>query len=131
MTPRYELVRAGDAEFFVTVADNGPVQVGARREALSFDGVRETLLAVAEQVVSVWRQVRPDEATVEFGLSASAQTGKLTGLVVDGGAQAAFKVTMTWRAGGEQQQPPPQVPPVDQSAGGEEEDKAQEVTGGE
>ena len=130
MTPRYELVRAGDAEFFVTVADNGPVQVGARREALSFDGVRETLLAVAEQVVSVWRQVRPDEATVEFGLSASAQTGKLTGLVVDGGAQAAFKVTMTWRAGGEQQQQQ-QSQPVDQSAGGEEEDKAQEVTGGE
>jgi Trypsin-co-occurring domain 1 len=128
--PQYELVQAGDAEFFVTVVDGGPVQVGARREALSFDGVRETLLAVAEEVVSVWRQVRPDEATVEFGLSASAQTGKLTGLLVDGGAKAAFKVTMTWRAGAEQQ-PPPQPQPVDQSADGEGDDKAQEVTGGE
>ena len=127
--PRYELVRAGDAEFFVTVVDSGPVQVGAKQPALSFEGMRETLHAVAEEVVAVWRQVRPDEATVEFGLSATAQTGKLTGLVVDGGAQAAFKVTMIWRAGTEAA--PPRSEPADPSTGEESESEAQEVTGAE
>ena len=35
---------------------------------------------------------------MEFGLSATARTGRLTGLLVDGGGDAAFKVTMTWRS---------------------------------
>lgn len=135
--PRYELVQAGDAEFFVTVVDSGPVQVTGKRTALSFDGVRDTLHAVAEEVAAVWRQVRPDEATVEFGLSATAQTGKLTGLLVDGGGAAAFKVTMTWRAGAEWRQAQPEQLPASEPppAGGSTERDgdagALEVTGGE
>ena len=95
--PWHELVRVGNTEFFVTVVDDGPVQVGAEQPALSFAGVRETLHAVASEVAAVWHEVQPDEATVEFGLSATAKTGKLTGLIVDGGGEAAFKVSMTWR----------------------------------
>lgn len=126
---RSELVRVGAIEFFVEVVDSGPVQVGAKRSALPFDGLRETLQAVAEEVTAVWRRVRPDEATVEFGLSATAQTGKLTGLVVDGGAKAAFKVTMTWRASAEQGLPHSE--PAGSSTDEEGETEAKEVTGGE
>ncbi len=91
-----EPVRIGEVEFFVEVDGVGPKQVRTQRTH-SFDAVRETMHAVASEFARVWAQVRPDEATVEFGLSATARSGRLTGLLVDGGGDAAFKVTMTWR----------------------------------
>jgi Trypsin-co-occurring domain 1 len=98
MAVRAELVRIGDVEFYVEVADGGgPRPVGAER-ALSFEDVRDTVGAIAEQLAQVWRKVRPDEARVEFGINATAKTGKLTGLLVEGGASAALKITLTWKA---------------------------------
>jgi hypothetical protein len=95
---RVERVKAGDAEFFVELADGGgPQPVGAER-ALSFDGVRDTVQAIAEQLAQVWQRVKPAEASVEFGLALTAKTGKLTGLVVDTGGSASLKVTLTWKA---------------------------------
>ena len=108
MAGRSELVRIGDVEFFVEVAaGGGPQPVGADR-ALSFDAVRDTVEAVASQLALVWQKVRPSEATVEFGLSATAKTGKLTGLLVDGGGAAALKISLTWRSGeaGADREPP-------------------------
>lgn len=45
-----------------------------------------------------WNTVKPTEATVEFGLSLTAKSGKLTGLVVEGDAAASLKVTMVWNS---------------------------------
>lgn len=99
MAGRSELVRIGDVEFFVEVSDGGgPQTVGADR-ALSFDAVRDTVEAVASELALVWQKVRPSEATVEFGLSVTAKTGKLTGLLVEGGGSAALKISLTWRSG--------------------------------
>ncbi|MGI9003124.1 MAG: CU044_2847 family protein [Pseudonocardia sp.] len=33
---------------------------------------------------------------MEFGLTLTARSGKLTGLVVDGEGEASLKVTLTW-----------------------------------
>ena len=92
-----ELVTAGDTEFFVELVNTaGPVPVGLDT-ALSFDGVRDTVRAIAGQLAEVWEHVKPAEATVKFGLSIAAKSGKLSGLVVDGGAQASLEITLTWR----------------------------------
>lgn len=94
------LVRAGDVEFFVELTDGGgPRQVGVA-QALSFDGVRDTIEAVASHVAQVWERVKPAEASVEFGLSLTAKSGKLTGLLVDAGGSGSLKVTLTWKADG-------------------------------
>lgn len=93
-----ELVRIGEVEFLVQIAESGGPQPVRADSVYSFDGVRETIEAVAGQVADVWEKVRPDEASVEFGLSLAARSGRLLGLLVDGGAQAALKVTLTWRA---------------------------------
>ncbi|SBV26304.1 hypothetical protein GA0070620_1791 [Micromonospora krabiensis] len=96
---RVEPVQAGDVEFFVELAEEGgPETVGAGR-LLSFDGVRDTVQAVAEELAQVWQQVKPAEATVEFGLSLTAKAGPLTGLVVSGDGAATFKITLVWRDG--------------------------------
>ncbi|MEN8650818.1 CU044_2847 family protein [Streptomyces sp. 21So2-11] len=66
--------------------------------ALAFDGVRECIEAVAAQLAQAWDQVKPSEATVEFGLSVTAKGGKLTGLIVEGGGAASLNIRLTWKA---------------------------------
>lgn len=91
------MVRSGSTEFFVELAEgSGPQTVGVT-DAFSFDGVRETVEAVAEELSQAWQTVRPSEATVEFGLNLTAKTGKLTGLLVEGNGSASLKVSLTWR----------------------------------
>ncbi len=90
-------VRIGDVVFDVEVASTGPANIGLA-DALSFDGVRDTIEALASEMAKVWAKVKPDEATVEFGLSLDAKTGRLTGLVLEGKAAASFNISLTWRA---------------------------------
>lgn len=94
------LVRSGDAEFFVEVVDTGG-RTGVRNvdadDAFSIDGVRDTVKTIATKLAEVWDEVKPAEATVEFGLQVTAKTGKLTGLLVEGGGEASIKVCLTWK----------------------------------
>ncbi len=95
------LVTAGGAEFFVEVADvGGPATIRDDGGPLSFDGVRATVEGIASELAGVWERVRPSEASVSFGLKVTARSGKLTGLLVDGGGEAALTVTLTWRRPG-------------------------------
>lgn len=92
------LVRAGSAEFYVEVPDGGgPTRVGLD-DVLSFDGVRETVEGIASELGQVWDRVKPSEATVSFGLNLTAKSGKLTGLVVEGGTDASLEITLTWKS---------------------------------
>ena len=93
-----ELVRIGEVEFLAQIAESGGAQPVGAQPVYSFDGVRRTIEAVAGQVAEAWEKVKPDEASVEFGLSIAAKSGKLLGLLVDGGGEAALKITLTWRA---------------------------------
>ena len=100
MLTRQVLVRAGDAEFYVEVAEGGgPATVGLD-EVLSFDGVRATVEGIAGELSRAWARVKPLEASVEFGLKLSAKSGKLTGLIVEGGGEASLSVSLTWKQPG-------------------------------
>lgn len=74
--------------------------------AFSFDGVTDTVKAVAGSLASAWEVVKPAEASVEFGLDVTAKSGKLTGLLVEGEGTASLKVTVTWKF-----EPKPEAPP--------------------
>jgi len=90
------LVTAGGAEFYVEVSDGGgPVTIGDA-SPLSFDGVRATVEGIATELAQVWQKVKPAEASVAFGLKLTAKSGKLTGLLVEGGGEASLTVTLTW-----------------------------------
>jgi hypothetical protein len=91
------LVTAGGAEFFVEVADGGGPSTIAAERALSFDGVRATLQGVATELEQVWASVTPSEASVEFAMRLTVKAGRLTGLIVEGGGEAALKVSLTWK----------------------------------
>jgi hypothetical protein len=95
-----QLVVVDGAEFVVELADGeGPRTIADDdgRSAMSFDGVSATVRAIGSQLAQAWETVQPDEASVAFGLRLTAKTGKLTGLLVDGGGEATLSVTMTWK----------------------------------
>jgi len=106
------LVSAGGAEFYVEVADavGGPTTIRDDGVPLSFDGVRATVEGIATELDGVWLRVKPSEASVEFGLKLTAKSGKLTGLVIEGGGEAALTITLTWKQ--PEAKPGPYVRPV-------------------
>jgi hypothetical protein len=93
------LVRAEGVEFFAEIAvEDGPQPVGLE-DFLSFDGVRETVTAIGKELSKAWDEVKPTEASVELALKLAVKSGKLTGLLVEGGGEASLKVTLTWKHG--------------------------------
>jgi hypothetical protein len=99
---RVVAVEADGVSFFVELAEGGGddlgVGVAGLEDRLDFSGVRDTIGAVAGQLASVWERVQPSEATVAFGLKVTGKSGKLTGLLVEGGGEASLTVTMKWTA---------------------------------
>jgi Trypsin-co-occurring domain 1 len=94
------LVRSDDGvEFYVELTDAGGPQTVGLGKALSFDGVRETVIAVGKELARAWEAVKPDEAAVELGLKLIAKNGKLTGMIVEGGGEASLTITLTWKNG--------------------------------
>lgn len=91
------LVTAGGAQFYVEVSDAGGPTTVRDTGPLSFDGVRATVEGIATELAQVWQKVKPSEASVTFGLKLTAKSGKLTGLVVEGGGEASLTVTLTWK----------------------------------
>lgn len=94
-------VEVGGVGFWVEISDTSGVRTVGLDETFSFQGVRDTVAAVASELQSVWERVRPAEAEVEFGVKVTAKTGKLSGLLVEGGADATLKVKLVWRRDGD------------------------------
>jgi len=95
-----QLVRVGDTEFYVEVAGAaGPQTISTESGPLTLDAVRATIEAVATLLAEVWEKVEPDEATVGFGLKVVAKSGRLTGLIVEGGGEATWSFSLKWIAG--------------------------------
>ncbi|MYZ35978.1 MULTISPECIES: CU044_2847 family protein [unclassified Streptomyces] len=92
----------------LTYSDTGfAEQVQARVESLN--GV---VTSVARSLAAPLRAVRPDEVSIEFGIELTAKSGKVVGLLADGEAKGAIKVTLTWNNGGPPDlSVPPLVPP--------------------
>jgi hypothetical protein len=94
------LVESDGTQFYVEVAGHGGVGTVGLDEVFSFDGVRDTVTAIGRGLAGAWDTVKPDEAQVEFGLKLMAKSGKLTGLLVEGGGEASLTVTLMWKTPG-------------------------------
>jgi hypothetical protein len=65
-------------------------------EVLSLDGVRHAIEGVASLVHESVEKVKPDKASVEFGLELGIESGQLSALWVKGTGKANLKVTLGW-----------------------------------
>ena len=82
-----------------TDLDDGGGQVAEKvgwKDTFDFAGVSETLEGIAQAVRSGLEKATPSKTTVELGIELAVKSGKLTGLVVEGGAAASLKVTLEW-----------------------------------
>ncbi|MEU1367278.1 CU044_2847 family protein [Streptomyces sp. NPDC005803] len=80
-------------------------RVQARVESL-----QSVVTGVARSLAVPLRAVRPDEVSVEFGIELTAKSGKVVGLLADGEAKGAIKITLTWNGGGPPVDTPPPAP---------------------
>jgi hypothetical protein len=67
--------------------------------ALSFADFTQGLEAVASQLAVVVEKVKPDQASIEFGVSLALEGGKLVALLFDASATGSLSVTLTWGKG--------------------------------
>ncbi|MEK6257599.1 MAG: CU044_2847 family protein [Planctomycetota bacterium] len=63
---------------------------------LSFDGAVSAIEGIAKQLSRVFDSVKPQKATVEFGVSLSVESGKLTALLVGAKGDASLKIALQW-----------------------------------
>jgi hypothetical protein len=66
------------------------------KDTFDLAGVSVTLEGIAQAIRSGLVTVAPSETEVELGIKLAVKNGKLTGLVVEGQAEASLKVTLKW-----------------------------------
>lgn len=93
----------------LTFTDTGFGDLTDRVQA-RVESLHSVVTSVARSLAVPLRAVRPDEVSVEFGIELTAKSGKVVGLLADGEAKGAIKVTLTWNGGGPPVDPPPPAP---------------------
>jgi hypothetical protein len=90
--------------------NNTPVQLevqaaGDRETAVtmrtpSFDGVVKSIKEISGELTKALSELKPDRATLEFGVDVGIEAGQLTALLVKGSGSATLRITLEWgRAG--------------------------------
>ena len=95
-----EVVLPNNTVALVRVAEvdgaGGPAQKAGWKDTFDLDQVSGTLEGIAQAVRSGLEKAKPDKTTVELGIQLAVKSGKLTGLLVEGQADATLKVTLEW-----------------------------------
>ena len=64
----------------------------------SFDVVGATIVAIANQLTKSLQSVKPDKATLKFGMEIVLETGSLHALLVKGAAKSNLEITLEWNS---------------------------------
>ncbi|MEU1969688.1 CU044_2847 family protein [Micromonospora sediminicola] len=102
MTSRAMQVRLPSGEvIWAQVRTDGPTNVAAGGlQHLDVDELRSTISGVTRSVREAIEDLVPDQVQVEFGLSLTVKSGKLTSVLAEAGGTASLKVSLAW--GGQQ-----------------------------
>lgn len=61
-----------------------------------FKDVTDKIESIAEAVLETIKKVKPQSASVEFGIEMAVEAGHLTALLVKGTGTANLKITLQW-----------------------------------
>ncbi len=78
----------------------GDEDVANMKQAFSFDQITNTIESVARELSSCVDRVKPEKASVEFGVEIAVESGNLTALIVKGAAKGNLKITLEWERAG-------------------------------
>ena len=62
----------------------------------SFEDITNIIKGVSKAIVTVWQEVQPSKATVEFGIEIGFEPGKVIALLVQGSGKTNFNITLEW-----------------------------------
>jgi hypothetical protein len=81
-----------------TQLDTGVVGEGyiASVELPSFQQVIDTIKSMSKQLMTMWNEVQPSSASVEFGIEVGFEPGNLTALLVKGSGKGHLTITLEW-----------------------------------
>jgi hypothetical protein len=110
MTPAIPLVERRVVEVklpngtiaFVRATELGEPSGDARMSAGQFDfeHIAGTLEGIAESIRAAVDNSKPSSTRVELGVELAVTSGKLVGLIVEGGSRGALNVTLEWHRAG-------------------------------
>lgn len=78
----------------IEVSQTGREDVGFK--AYSFKQVAETLEGIVEALKGTLDKVKPDKATVKFGVEMAVESGSLTAMIVKGSGKGNLEITLGW-----------------------------------
>jgi hypothetical protein len=92
----------GGGTIYIEAREVGPPrkQVSSKPEDYQFDRLTDSIESIATRVTDALRNVKPQKATVEFGIDVGVETGGLTGLLARGKGNASLTITIEWEAAG-------------------------------
>src|SRR5690349_21269319 len=61
-----------------------------------FKQVTEAIEGIAKSILTSIEKVKPQKASVEFGVEIAVDSGQLTALLVKGSGKANLKITLEW-----------------------------------
>lgn len=82
--------------FAIQVAPLTAKEKDIAEEPLPFKEVTDSIESIARAVLKTLQRVRPQRASVEFGIEIAASEGRLIAVVVKGDAKANLKITLEW-----------------------------------
>jgi hypothetical protein len=74
----------------------GYEDVGAFDKILPFESVTNTIESVAGAMTKSFKKIKPDKASVEFGVEVGVESGALTTFLVQGTGAGTLKITLEW-----------------------------------
>lgn len=82
--------------FLLEVTDRGGVHQVAGGAAFHVDELVGSVRAVSQSLARVLKEIGPDKFSVEFGVEAAFEAGKLLALICSGSTKANLKITLEW-----------------------------------
>jgi len=74
----------------------GAEKTGASVPSFDFKEIGATLEGLAQTLQGALAKAAPDKVKVELGLELTVKSGKLTGLLVEGGGKGSLGITLEW-----------------------------------
>lgn len=62
----------------------------------SFEQFTHTVKSMAKSIASIWDEVQPSKASVEFNIEVGFETGNITAWLVKGAGKGHLTITMEW-----------------------------------
>jgi Trypsin-co-occurring domain 1 len=81
---------------FETSRSGGEQRVAKLTDVLDSREIAKTIEGTVEVLRGTFDRIKPDKASVKFGLKVAVESGHLTAVVVKGSGEANLEVTLEW-----------------------------------